>query len=390
MKQEMITYLSTVKDELLKLSHDLHNCCEDSYHECNNAKLISNFLAMHNFNINENYLDIKTSFFAQKGDGHPKICFLCEYDSDSSVGDILATNLRTTMSVGAAILIGNSIDKIGGSVIVIGCPGELKGGSKSILVKQGAFEDIDTVLTARPHVVTAESGTSLAVLPIEINYSTKDKYYNNNGFYSSLDACLYTLNGLNVLINGYGDSCFINGVSIKSPSTPYFSPTITKITFYIKAKTMETLKDVDRKIRIFVKNTAEIMNVDSEIHLHELPCGELISNKVLGRIFSHNLKEAGIINILPPRDTHLGMSLGSVSAVVPTISPFISVVNDNSIEPYSKAFAALSVSTEVEENLFKAIQSLAFTGYDLLAKEDLIAEAKKELHDYIKNNDVTY
>ena len=69
------------------------------------------------------------------------------------------------MSVSAALALGNVIDKLGGSVILIGCPGEYLGGTKGTMVKQGVFDDIDVVMLAHPDISTCESGSSSAIIP---------------------------------------------------------------------------------------------------------------------------------------------------------------------------------------------------------------------------------
>ncbi|MHC1685983.1 MAG: amidohydrolase [Clostridiaceae bacterium] len=384
MKQEVISYLSTIKEEIFNISKFIYENPEESYKEHNSSKLLVKILEKHNFDIKNNFLNMGTAFHAQFGSGHPKICFLCDYDAHTDQGDILGNNLVSAMSVGAAISLAKVIPKIGGSVIIIGCPGELKGGSKTIMVKEHVFEDIDAVLMARPHVTSAESGTSMATLPIEINYTSSNQYYNTHGSYSALTAGLFTLQGLQLLIDGYGENCSINGIAVKTPSTPHFSPTVMDTTVYLKASKMKTLCEVEKKIRNYVKTTETLMNVKGELHFHQLPCDELISNKTISRIFSHNLKESGIIDINPPRNTHLGMSLGSVSFVVPTICPYISITDNNNLEPYSKEFSDATISEKANDSLMKGIQSLASTAIDLIEKQELLAEAKKELYNYTK------
>ncbi|ETJ24981.1 Amidohydrolase, partial [human gut metagenome] len=55
---------------------------------------------------------------------------------------------------------------------------------------------------------------------------------------------------------------------------------------------------------------------------------ELITNRTLNRLFSHNLKENGIIHINPPKDIYAGLSIGDVSHTVPSIHPYISVLSE--------------------------------------------------------------
>lgn len=389
MKQEIISYLSTIKDEIINISRFIHENPEISYQEIKTSKYISDILIKYNFNVKNNFLDMKTSFYGEIGSGHPKICFLCDYDSSPNLVDTLGNNLITAMSIGAALGASKVIDKTGGTIVVIGCPGELNGGSKTIMVKEKVFNDIDAVLMARPHVTTCETGSSMATLPIEINYNSNKIYQGKEGVYSALEAGLFTLQGLSVLINGYDKNCFINGISIKPPTTPHFAPTDFSTTLYLKAKNMTTLCHLEKKIKHFIKTTESLMNITSEIHFHQTPCDELISSKTLSRIFSHNLKECGIIDIAPPRDTHLGMSLGSVSFEVPCICPYICITDDKSILPYSIEFSKATTSTLAEKRILSAIEALAITALDLLEKDNLLIDGKQELFSHKKVNCIT-
>ena len=44
------------------------------------------------------------------------------------------------------------------------------------MVRQGVFDDIDAVLVAHPDIVTSESGSSSAIVPMEVKFSS------SNGF----------------------------------------------------------------------------------------------------------------------------------------------------------------------------------------------------------------
>ena len=143
---------------------------------------------------------------------------------------------------------------------------------------------------------------------------------------------------------------------------------------------MSVLKELENKIHEFVRYTSKLMNVKSDIHYHEMPSDELKTNSTISRLFSHNLKESGLIKIDPPRDTHLSLSLGSVSHIVPTIRPFISICEDSSINPYSKEFVKATTSEYTKENVLKAIEAFAYTGLDIIEREDLLRESLLELN----------
>ena len=119
MKQEIISYLHGHYDELFELNKYLYTNPEPSYKEFKCYDYITNFLSNHNFNIQKKFLDLETSFYASKGNGYPKICFLCEYDAVPEDGHITGHNLVATTSIAASLALGSVIDKVGGTSILI-------------------------------------------------------------------------------------------------------------------------------------------------------------------------------------------------------------------------------------------------------------------------------
>lgn len=385
MKQEMISYLHTIKDDLVQLTKYLYENPEESFQEHKAYNYIISMLKKHDFKITEHYLDIETSFYAEYGSGHPKICYLCEYDAQGKEGHTTGHNLISTMSLGAAFSLSKVVDKLkSGTVIIIGCPGEFKSGAKVTMTKQGTFKDIDVCLMAHPDIETALSGTSRALVPLKVSYKMVNNPISKLASYSAQEAGLFTFNALSLLMKGFQKDCAIDGILVQSSTSPYTVPEQSEAKFYIRAPKIEIACEIEKKIRQLVRSVSSIMEVQGQVYMHELPYEELISNNSLSRIFSHNLKECGIININDTKDTLAGLSLGTVSRVVPCIHPFISIVEDTNIPYLSSEFAKATTSEYAINNCLIAAEALAITGLDLIENEDLLSEVKTEFYESIK------
>lgn len=381
MKQEMISYLSTCSDDIHDLCKYLYDNPENSYHEFKSCDYISKFLCKYDFNVENNFLDLPTSFRATKGSGHPKICFICEYDAVPNQGHLTGHNLLSATSISAAIALGKILDKIGGSLSIIGCPGEYLGGTKSVMVKQGVFDDLDVVLLAHPDIVTSESGSSSAIIPLSIKYTGHSGLsFLNKGTYTSLDGVLLTFNILNALLKGFPDDVEVNSILSQGGSTPLLIPLQSEAKFYIRSNEMDVAKIAESKLREIAIYVSKLIRVQYSVALYEPENEELVTNRVLNRLFSHNLKENGIIKIDPPRDISAGLSLGSVSKVVPCIHPYISIIDNCDIKYGTKEFAEATISEYALEQCSKAALSLAFTAFDLITKPDLLIEVKNEFY----------
>lgn len=377
MKQEMITFLSTIKDEIFELTKYLYNNPEESFHEYNACKYISNLLKKYQFTVIENYLSIPTSFYAKCGEGHPKVCFFCEYDAIREKGHVYGYNAETAISVASALALSKVIPKSGGSCIVIGCPGEIINGSKISMVEQGTFEDIDAALMVQPHTITAESGTSMAIVPLQIKYTDNPQNNTESGKYSALDACLFTFDALNVIAKGFENNCFINDINVNSTNNS-FSQSV-EASFSIKTASTKIADIIQNKMKSFINLNCSLLNVSSELKLYSMPCTELITNPTISRLFSHNLKESGIIDINGVKNIFSSLSLGNVSHVVPCIHPYVSIVQDHPIQYGTKEFADATVTKFANDVIMKTAQALACTALDIIEKQSLLADAKTEL-----------
>lgn len=386
MRQNIISYLSLIKEDIYKLNKYLYNNPESSYNEVKAYDYLTNFLEKYNFNITYNYLDLKTSFMATRGTTYPRICFLCEYDAVPELGHITAHNLLTSISITSALLLSSVIEELGGSVVIIGCPGEYLGGTKSVMVKQGAFDDIDIVLMAHPGTITTESGSSNAIIPLNIKFiGDSGLSFLNKTTYNSLDGILLTFNILNALLKGFPKDVEINSILSKGGITPLLLPMESEAKFYIRGKEMDLVRLAESKLREIVIYVSKLIRVPYSISLYEPINEELISNKTLSRLFSHNLKENGIINIQPPQNINSGLSIGVVSKKVPCIHPYISIIKDKNIKYGSNEFADATITEYAFEESMKASVSLAYTAIDIIENPTLLTDIKTEFYNYQKN-----
>jgi len=381
MKQEIIKYLVSIEEDLYKLSKYLYDYPEESFCEYKASEYLINILRNNKFNIEENFLDIPTAFRAQFGEGHPKIAYICEYDCSCKQGHILGSNLVSSMSIGAALGLSKVIEKNGGSVVVIGCPGEFSGGSKVTMMKQGAFDDLDIILMAQPSVITANCCNSPAILPLKIKYSCSEPVDCNELFKcSAFDACLYTLNSINTIINRYSKDCHIDRVSINGDCDPRIETNCAEVSFSIKSPSLNEGEYIRKKLCLLTTSLNELISINAEVTLSGVPYDSFKCNKTLSRVFSHNLKEVGIINIEEDVSLPYGLSLGNVSKIVPCLRFLIKITDDDTIKYASQDFGAATISSFAREKILDAVKVLAFTGLDFIQKSELLSDARLELN----------
>ncbi|SHI02288.1 hypothetical protein [Clostridium grantii] len=373
MKQKTASYLSTIKPDIININTFLHNTLEESYHEYKSSQYLIELLKTNSFHVIENFCGMETAFKAELGTSYPKIAFLCEYDSFPLKGQILGTSFTSTVSIASVLALSKIIDTIGGSLTVIGCPGELKGGSKVSMAKMGVFDDIDAVLMVQPHNHTSINGSSPAVLPIKIFLSCEDSNH-----YTPLEGCIYIIDSINILLKSYCKDCSIDNIKIDGSLNPSILKNTLEVKFSIKSVNLDIAYNIKDKIEEICSFSKSLLNIDYKIHLNNVPYDTLFYNNTLNRLLAHNLKECGIIHLEDIKDYNFGLSLGNVSHIVPCIRPFISLSNDKIFG--TSDFIEASSSSSCIDLIMNCAQALSNTAIDLIEKESLIQEAKIELN----------
>ena len=381
MKQEILSYLNTIKDEIYNITKFLYDNPEASYHETQACTYIADLLRRNNFKVSTNFLDIPTAFHGEYGNGYPRVCFLCDIDALPSKGHIHGHNLSSAISCAAALSLSKVVDKIGGTIVILGCPGEYIGGAKVTMAKQGVFSDIDFAMLVHPDILTAESGSSKAFLPLSIKFVSKDgvTYLNSNSL-SPMDACLFVMSGVNLIIKDFGNSAQIDAVINNGGYTPSLPHDVCEIKLYIRALNYTVAEKVEEKIKKLVETASFLTDMHGETNIYELPYREMSTNRALSRIFSHNLKELGIIDSCGVNDTEAGISMGTVSQCVPSIHPYIQITESDNISYGSPEFAQATLSPFAQERALVAAAALAISAVDIMQKESILTEIKEEFY----------
>jgi aminobenzoyl-glutamate utilization protein B len=150
---------------------------ELGYLEVESSALLQKTLKNEGFRINAGVAGIPTAFTAEAGSGHPIIAVLAEFDALPGItqtasptreeipgktgGQACGHHLFGTASVSAAIVVKNWLadNNIKGTIRVYGTPAEEGGSGKVYMVREGLFDDVDSVLSWHPGDVNRATAT---------------------------------------------------------------------------------------------------------------------------------------------------------------------------------------------------------------------------------------
>lgn len=166
--EEFLKVVDDRQEDVCGISDYLYDNPETCFAEVKAVEKIAGFLQSEGFEVERNLANISTAFKATFGNSFPKIGVLAEYDGLSGMSQKgervekesidgvdnchgCGHNLFAGGSVGAVLAIKAYIEKTGkGTVILFGCPAEEGGAGKVFMVRDGAFDGVDAIVSHHP------------------------------------------------------------------------------------------------------------------------------------------------------------------------------------------------------------------------------------------------
>lgn len=354
---------------------------ELGYQEYFAVETLTKLLKSHGFAIEQPAAGLDTAFVARFS-GYkpgPRLAFLAEYDALPGIGHGCGHNLIGAASVGAAVTLSKSLE-LPGEVWVVGSPAEETSGGKVTLVKEGVFEGVDAALMFHPGSQNVSSISSLALDAVEFVFLGKPAHAVAAAYYgvNALDALIDFFNRINELKKSLPKDAYINGIITEGGTSPNVVPERAVARFYLRARQRKILNSLKKQVVRCAQDAAAQFSAKVNWSLFENSYDEMQTNSALAGAFEDNLRELGVRNISPPQSAMGSVDMGNVSRLIPAIHPYLTLGGGMNI-PHTRDFAKASLSASGENLLLLAIQSLAFTGWDILSNPKLLKRAKREL-----------
>ncbi|MHB8124474.1 MAG: M20 family metallopeptidase [Desulfitobacteriaceae bacterium] len=344
------------------------------------ANLLSYFLLRHGFEVEHKIAGFDTAFIAKFTGTHPgpRIAFLAEYDALPDVGHGCGHNLIGAAGAAAAVLLSKCV-QLPGEVLVIGTPAEETNGAKVILVEKGIFQGVDIAMMFHPGSQNVPQSDSLALDALEYTFHGRAAHSASSSYYgiNALEAMINFFVDLNDLKKQIPEDSRIDGIITEGGIAPNIIPERAVARFYLRARKRIALDDLRKQVVQCAQNAAARVSARVTWQKYELSYDELRSNQTLAECFAKNLLKLGVTEIAAPHTVMGSMDMGNVSWIVPSIHPYLVLGTGNEI-PHTRNFAEASLSLAGKRLLMLAMQSLAFTGWDVLTDKQLLQNIKNE------------
>ncbi|HHE47617.1 MAG TPA: M20 family peptidase [Candidatus Acetothermia bacterium] len=253
LKERVWERIEELADELWDLALKIHDNPELGFKEYKAANWLTEELRKGGFEVEIPYGGLETAFRAEhpeRSEG-PAIAILAEYDALPELGHACGHNLIATIAVGAALGLSPLKKELPGRLVVLGTPAEEGGGGKILLVRAGAFRDIDLAMMVHPADQTLVGRGSLAITEVVIEFKGKAAHASSEPEkgVNALDAVIQTFNSLNALRQHIKDGARIHGIITHGGVKPNIVPEYAAANFYVRAPENDYRDELVEKLR---------------------------------------------------------------------------------------------------------------------------------------------
>ncbi|ERH34348.1 amidohydrolase [Staphylococcus equorum UMC-CNS-924] len=378
-KQIILDYIENENHKYLEISHQIHQRPELGNEEIFASRTLIEDLIAHNFDVETDIAGHATGFIARYDSGieGPTIGFLAEYDALPGLGHACGHNIIGTASVLAGTALKQVIDKIGGKIIVLGCPAEEggeNGSAKATYVKAGVIDELDIALMVHPGNETYRTIDTLAVDVLDIKFYGKSTHASENAdeARNALDAMISYFNGIAQLRQHIKRRQRVHGVILDGGKAANIIPDFTHARFYTRATSRKELDVLTERVGQIAKGAALQTDCDFEFGPIQNGVNEFIKTSKLDDLFAKYATEMGEAVI----DDDFGYGstdTGNVSHCIPTIHPHIKIGSRNLVG-HTHRFREAAGSTHGDQALIRGAKILALMGQELIENKPLFEE----------------
>jgi amidohydrolase len=366
---------------LSDLSHKIHAHPELRFEEEKAAGWICELVLGQKHEVERGLAGMPTAFRAKAGKpGGPRVAILAEYDALPEIGHACGHNLIATSAVGAFLAAAAVARDVGGEVVLLGTPAEEGGGGKIKLLRAGAFEGIDAAMMFHPFDRDLLAHAALASVWIQFTFKGTPSHAAAAPHIgsSALTACM----DLFRLVDGqrvhFRDGVRVHGYMTNGGQAVNIIPERAACELSVRARDTAELARVQAIVLRCGQAAAMASGVHVETQIRE-GYKDMVNNMTLARRFGMHLAALGRAYLETDASIGAGSTdMGDVSHAVPSIHPYLGIVDAGAALCHEHRFAEAAGSDRGTRTALDAAKALGRTAVELLADAGLREDVKKE------------
>jgi amidohydrolase len=356
------------RQQLVQLSLNIHDNPELGFKEEKASAWLTTYLEDNGFHVERGIAGLATAFRATYGQGSPRIALLAEYDALPKIGHACGHNIIGVSAVGAAVASKSIIDQLGGSIVVMGTPGEEGYGGKIDMVKAGAFKEIDVAMIVHPNTRNMPTEEALACSTLEAEFFGRPAHaagQPHKGI-NALDAMILAFTSINSLRQHIRGDARIHGIITDGGEAPNIVPAHSAAVFLVRALDDDYLAELKDRVLNCFAGASTASGARLEYRWRDRTYAPMKNNMTLAELFRQNLESLGReVKAFDPRFGLGSTDMGNVSQVVPSIHATIAIAPRETLI-HTPEFAAAAASDAGHNGLMDAAKAMAMTVADIL------------------------
>jgi len=369
------------RQQLIQLSLNIHDNPELGFEEEKASAWLTSYLEDSGFHVERGIAGLATAFRATYGQGSPRIALLAEYDALPKMGHGCGHNIIAASALGAAVASKSIIDQLGGSVVVLGTPGEEVFGGKIDMVKAGTFKEIDVAMIVHPNIRNMVDIQALACSSLEVEFFGRPAHAAAQPYrgINALEAMILAFTSINSLRQHIRSEARIHGIITDGGEAPNIVPAHSAAVFLVRAPDNDYLAELKDKVLNCFTGASVASGARLEYRWRDRAYAPMKNNATLAGLFKQNLESLGRhVEAFDPRFGFGSTDMGNVSQVVPSIHPTIAIASPE-VFIHTQEFASAAASEAGHEGLMDAAKAMAMTVADIL-QPGMLDRIKQEFY----------
>ncbi|OQV21447.1 Peptidase M20 domain-containing protein 2 [Hypsibius exemplaris] len=374
-------------DRLAELSQSIWENPELSFQETHAVKLLTDYLEKEGYKVTRPYGGLETSFlgeFQTKGYdrnlGHPTVAVMCEYDALPEIGHACGHNLIAEAGLGTFIAVCQALkanEGIEGKVLCMGSPAEEGGAGKVVLIKAGAFKDVDFAMMVHPAPIDILELAILGVDQCQVDFYGKESHASVHPWdgINALDAAMAAYNNVSMLRQQLPVAHQIQMIIVHGGDSSNVIPKHTTSTYAVRAPSLAGMELLRRKLIACLEAAALATECRLEYKFDEHPYGPLLLNKTMLSVYHHYGRKHGMFFPVI-RPSYGSTDMGDVSTVVPSIHPAFAAGGLTMI--HTEEFAVLAGKPGAHKLARRAAMAMAMTTLELMVSAKFRRTVREE------------
>ncbi|KAH9884705.1 hypothetical protein F4778DRAFT_774526 [Xylariomycetidae sp. FL2044] len=389
-------FVDSIADELWPVNKKIHDNPELGYEEYIAHAALTKFMkSQAGWKVTPSAYGMATAWVAvyDSGKKGPVISFNVEMDALDGIGHACGHNLIASASVAGGLATAAMMKEheLGGKVVIFGTPAEEGGGGKIRLLDAGAYRDhkVDLNLISHPGIVhDGALVRTAAYSAFKVEYFGREAHAAASPWLgiNALDALITAYNALSVLRQQTMPGDVIQGNITDGGVRPNVIHAYTAGNFIVRANTQARLEELKQKVDACFEAAATATGARLKITQTQA-YADHVPNRVLARLYRPYFNSLSPPNLIPENDdvdeiqgrTMASTDQGDISYAMPSLSPGFSITpGPGGNGPHNPEFAQAAGTRDAFERSLRVGKSLAGTAVNVLTKEGLLEEVKKE------------